>query len=83
MLPPGANVVAKFPVNCELPHMGAEKYLSIISPSSREAERKCNAHRIRYRRRGRDWPDLVGRRDVPVGSPGERGNEVGRGYPAL
>jgi hypothetical protein len=28
------------------------------------------------------WPDLVGRRDVPVGPPGRRGNAVGRRYPA-
>ena len=37
----------------------------------------------RRRDRGRDWPDLVGRRDVPVGPRGQRGNEVGRGYRAL
>jgi hypothetical protein len=35
----------------------------------------------RYRRRGCDGPDLVGRRDVPVGPRGQRGNEVGGGYP--
>src|SRR4051812_20822070 len=40
--------------------------------------RKCNAHRNRYRRRGRDWLDLARRRDVPVGPTVERGNEVGR-----
>jgi hypothetical protein len=32
-------------------------------------------------RHGRDGPDLVGRRDVPVGPRGQRGNEVGGGYP--
>ena len=45
---------------------------------------QSSTHRDRrYRRRGRDWPVLVGRRDVQVGPRGQRGNEVGRGYPAL
>ena len=29
------------------------------------------------RRRGRDWPDLVGRRDVQLGPRGWLGNEFG------
>jgi len=29
------------------------------------------------RRRGRDWPDLVGRRDVQLGPRGRLGNEFG------
>jgi hypothetical protein len=32
-----------------------------------------NAHRDRYRRRGRDWPDLVDRSDVRVDPRGQRG----------
>jgi len=30
------------------------------------------------RRRGRDWPDLVVRRDVQLGARGRLGNEFGR-----
>ena len=30
------------------------------------------------RRRGRDWPDLVGRRDVQLGPRRRLGNEFGR-----
>ena len=29
------------------------------------------------RRRGRDWPDLVGRRDIQLGPRGWLGNEFG------
>jgi hypothetical protein len=65
--------VAKFPVNYELPHTGALKNMGAsISPSSTRRRGKANAHRDRYRRRGRDWPDLVGRSDVRVGPRGQR-----------
>jgi hypothetical protein len=65
--------VAKFPVNYELPHTGALKNMGdSISPSSTRRRGKANAHRDRYRRRGRDWPDLVGRSDVRVGPRGQR-----------
>ena len=59
--------------------------MSHISTSSTCGRRgDANAHRNnRYRRRGRDGPDLVGRRNVPVGPRAQRGNEVDRGYPAL
>jgi hypothetical protein len=64
--------VAKFPVNYELPHTGALKNMGAsISPSSTRRRGKANAHRDRYRRRGRDWPDLVGRSDVRVGPHGQ------------
>ena len=36
----------------------------------------ANAHMHRNRRRGRDWPDLVGRCDVQVG-PREQRRHVG------
>jgi len=56
------------PVNCELPHFrDGEKYASPISPSSTRL-----LDRNRYR--GRDWPDLVGRRDVRIGPRGRLGN---------
>jgi hypothetical protein len=32
----------------------------------------------RNRNRGRDWPDLVGRRDIRIGPRGRLGNEFGR-----
>ena len=32
--------------------------------------------------RRRDWPDLVGRRDVQIGPPGRLGNEFGRNIAA-
>ena len=32
----------------------------------------------RNRNRGRDWPDLVGRRDVQIGPRGRLGNEFAR-----
>jgi hypothetical protein len=34
------------------------------------------------RRRGRDWPDLVVRRDVQLGPRGRLGNEFGRNIAA-
>ena len=38
----------------------------------------ANARMVRgNRRRGRDWPDLVGRRDVQLGPRGQLGNEFG------
>jgi len=36
----------------------------------------------RNRRRGRDWPDLVVRRDVQLGPRGRLGNEFGRNIAA-
>jgi hypothetical protein len=38
----------------------------------------ANARMDRNRCRGRNWRDLVGRRDVQVGPSEQRGNEVGR-----
>jgi hypothetical protein len=49
-----------------------EPYLAKLNA---DAEGDANAHRNnRYRRRGRDWPDLVGRSDVRVGTRGQRGH---------
>jgi hypothetical protein len=39
----------------------------------------ANGHMDGARRRSRDWPDLVARRDARVGPREQRGNEVGRG----
>ena len=36
-----------------------------------------------HRRRGRDWPDLVRRRDVQLGPRGRLGNEFGLDIAAL
>ena len=60
------------PVNCELAlTLGRKKYASPISPSStRLMDRNRNC--------GRDWPDLVGRRDVQIGPRGRLGNEFAR-----
>jgi hypothetical protein len=46
--------------------------------AQRHAEGMTNAHMHRNRRRGRDWPDLVGRCDVRVGPREQRRIEVGR-----
>jgi hypothetical protein len=54
-----------FPVNCELPHTGALKNMGgLFRPNSTRRRGNANAHRDRYRRRGRDWPDLVGRSEA-------------------
>src|SRR5262245_23118768 len=51
----------------------------LLRQSSTQAEGNAYAHHIdRNRHRGRNWPDLVGRRDVQVGPPGRLRNEVGR-----
>jgi hypothetical protein len=57
-----------------------------VSPTSSSPRRRgyANANnRDRYRRRSRDWPDLVGCRGVQVGPRSQRGNEVSCVYPAL
>jgi len=44
-----------------------------MSPSSTRRRGDANAHGDRYRRCGRDWPDLVDRSDVRVVPRGQRG----------
>jgi hypothetical protein len=61
---------------CELPHIGAaKKYANPLSASSTRRRGDANARMDASgnRRRGRDWPDLVGRRDVELGPPGRLG----------
>ena len=64
---------------CELAHIGAAK--KYASPC-RQAHRDIGNANARMdggnRRRGRDWPILVGRRDVQLGARGRLGNELGR-----
>ena len=45
---------------------------TLFRQAQRDAEGDANAHRDRYRRRVRDWPDLVGCSDVRVGPRGQR-----------
>ena len=52
---------------CELPHVGTEA----LSANSRRRKGDANAC-MDNRHRGRDWPDLVGRRDVELGPRGGR-----------
>jgi hypothetical protein len=57
--------------NCELPHIWTLKNMEgSSSPRSTRLRGNANgkAHIDRYRRRGRDRPDLVGRSDVRVDS---------------
>jgi hypothetical protein len=61
---------------CELPHIGAtKKYANPLSASSTRRRGDANARMdgSGNRRRGRDWPDLVGRRDVELGPRGRLG----------
>ena len=73
---------------CELPHIETAKmnYLTLRRRKNVRAPiGKLNARRgdsnarmdRGNRRRGRDWPDLVGRRDVQLGPRGRLGNEFG------
>src|SRR5215510_5077079 len=79
LLPSSALLQKKLRI-CELPHIGAAKKMrALIAPSSTQAEGNAHAYHIhRNRHRGRNWPDLVGRRDVQVGPTGRLRNEVGR-----
>jgi hypothetical protein len=65
--------------DCEPPHIAAAKNVRApVSPSSMRCRGEANARRDDGNgRRGRDWPDLVGRCDVQVGPGGRFGNEVG------
>jgi hypothetical protein len=61
----------------ELPHIRtAKKYASPIgklNATYRDANARVDDGN---RRRGRDWPNLVGRRDVQLGPRGRLGNEL-------
>ena len=54
---------------CELPHKAVATNPLLASSTRRRGD--ANA-RMDNRRRGRDWPDLVGRRDVELGPRGGR-----------
>jgi hypothetical protein len=62
---------------CELPRIGAAK--NVRAPIGKlNVEGMQNARMDGgNRRRGRDWSDLVGRRDVQLGTRGRLGNEFG------
>jgi hypothetical protein len=58
-------------VICELPHIGRRK--NMRTPIGKLKRRRGDANARMgggNRRRGRDWPDLVGRCDVGLGSRG-------------
>jgi hypothetical protein len=58
---------------------GGEKMCELLLASSTRRRGDANARMDGgNRRRGRDWADLVGRRDVQLGPRGRLGNEFGR-----